>query len=169
DSLTSSIGADTLEGGAGDDTLYASDGADILDGGAGDDRLDGGIGNDTYLFGRDGGNDTVWDYDWNSGNSDTLQLGADIDTSQIWLQRNGNDLRLSLIGRDDSLTIGNWYTDQGNHIERIRTADGQLLLDNQVDLLVNAMAAFTPPVAGQTTLPQDYRNALQPVLAANWN
>jgi hypothetical protein len=30
------------------------------------------------------------------------------------------------------------------------------------------MAAFAPPAAGQTTLPDDYRTALQPVIAANW-
>jgi len=37
-----------------------------------------------------------------------------------------------------------------------------------VDALVQAMAAFAPPGAGQTTLPDAYRTALEPVLAASW-
>jgi hypothetical protein len=37
-----------------------------------------------------------------------------------------------------------------------------------VQNLVNAMAAFAPPAAGQSTLPAAYATALTPVLAANW-
>jgi hypothetical protein len=37
-----------------------------------------------------------------------------------------------------------------------------------VQNLVQAMASFSPPAMGQTTLPQDYRDSLAPVLAANW-
>ena len=37
-----------------------------------------------------------------------------------------------------------------------------------VDLLVNAMARFAPPAAGQTTLPTTYQTALNTVIAANW-
>jgi hypothetical protein len=33
---------------------------------------------------------------------------------------------------------------------------------------VSAMAAFSPPAAGQTTLPANYQTALAPVIAANW-
>ena len=43
-----------------------------------------------------------------------------------------------------------------------------MLLDTQVENLVAAMAAFAPPAAGQTTLSQSYQDALQPVIAANW-
>jgi hypothetical protein len=45
---------------------------------------------------------------------------------------------------------------------------GQLQLDTKVEALVQAMAAFSPPAAGQTTLPPAYQTALAPVLAANW-
>ena len=30
------------------------------------------------------------------------------------------------------------------------------------------MAAFAPPKAGETTLPADYQNTLNAVIAANW-
>ncbi|OYY73521.1 MAG: hypothetical protein B7Y40_09150 [Gammaproteobacteria bacterium 28-57-27] len=169
DQLSSSNGDDILEGGAGNDTLYASNGADILDGGSGNDWLDGGLGNDTYLFGRGGGHDTVWDYDWDSGNNDSLVFGPNIAAEQIWFRRDGGNLQVSVIGTDDSLTINNWYIDSANHLEQFKTADGHLLLDSQVELLVNAMASFAPPAAGQTGLPTDYQSALAPVIAANWS
>lgn len=34
--------------------------------------------------------------------------------------------------------------------------------------LVSAMAAFSAPPAGQTTLSPEYEAALAPVIAANW-
>jgi hypothetical protein len=35
-------------------------------------------------------------------------------------------------------------------------------------LRARAMAAFSPPAAGQTTLSPAYQTALAPVIAANW-
>ena len=48
------------------------------------------------------------------------------------------------------------------------TSDGKVLLDSQVQNLVQAMAAFAPPAAGQTTLNASQQAALAPVIAANW-
>jgi len=42
------------------------------------------------------------------------------------------------------------------------------LLDSQVQNLVSAMAAFSPPAAGQTTLSASYATTLAPVIVANW-
>ncbi|QDX82780.1 hypothetical protein B9N43_00615 [Denitratisoma sp. DHT3] len=66
------------------------------------------------------------------------------------------------------MTILNWYSGSAYHIEKFQTNDGKFLLDTQVENLVQAMAAFSPPAAGQTTLPQNYRDTLAPTLAANW-
>jgi Ca2+-binding RTX toxin-like protein len=73
-----------------------------------------------------------------------------------------------VIGTSDKLTINNWYSGNQYHVEQFKTADGHSLLDSQVENLVQAMAAFSPPAAGQTTLPSNYQTALQPVIAANW-
>ncbi len=54
-------------------------------------------------------------------------------------------------------------------MEQFQTADNQTLLSSQVDSLVQAMAAFSPPAAGQTTLTPAQQSALSPVIAANWN
>ena len=49
--INGSGGADTLDGGSGNDTLNASNGADSLIGGAGNDLLNGGPGADTMVGG----------------------------------------------------------------------------------------------------------------------
>ena len=48
-------------------------------------------------------------------------------------------------------------------------ADGRVLLNSAVDNLVNAMASFAPPAAGQTTLPVNYQSSLSSIIAANWS
>jgi hypothetical protein len=53
-------------------------------------------------------------------------------------------------------------------IEQITTDSGKALLYNNVDALVGAMAAFAPPAPGQTTLPDEYEQALNSIIATNW-
>jgi len=148
-------------------TLSGEAGNDCLEGGAGADTLIGGTGNDTYLFGRGYGTDTVHDHDA-GGNTDTLRFAADIASDQLWLRQAGNDLEISVIGSADTTTVADWYLGSAYRIEQIDAGDGKRLTDANVDALVQAMAAFAPPSAGQSMLPQDYRTALAPVLAANW-
>jgi len=167
DTLNGTVNADTLNGGAGADILYGGNGNDVLDGGAGNDYLSGGAGNDVYLFGRGDGKDTINDYDTTVGNLDITRFGSTIDYDQLWLKRSGNHLEASVIGGTDKIVVQNWYAGSANHIERFE-AGGKALLDSKVDLLVQAMAAFAPPAAGLSTLPDNYRQALAPVLAANW-
>ena len=179
DSLSGSMGNDTLLGGEGADILSGGDGADTLDGGAGNDILAGGAystwngdytgyGNDTYLFGRGDGQDTIIDNDTTAGNTDVLSIGDGVSIDQLWFRRVGTNLEVSIIGTSDKSVVSNWYSGSGYHIEQFKTADGKTLLDSQVNNLVEAMAAFAPPAAGQTTLAADYQTALNPVIAANW-
>jgi Ca2+-binding RTX toxin-like protein len=118
--LTGSDGADTLLGKAGRDTLSGGAGADVLAGGSGHDIYQGGAGddfiidhpvngdqrlvrgqplmlggNDTYLFNRGDGVDTVIDTG-NANNSDILQFGAGISLADIEL------VRRSVVGALDS-------------------------------------------------------------------
>ncbi|MBK6402432.1 MAG: hypothetical protein IPF74_11035 [Rhodocyclaceae bacterium] len=168
DTIYGRAGDDTLTGGTGNDNLYGEAGNDTLDGGAGTDSLVGGAGNDTYVLGRGHGADTVTENDSTSGNADLASFLAGVATDQIWFRHVGNDLEASIIGTSDKLTIKNWYSGSAYHVEQFRTADNHLLLDSKVENLVQAMAAFSPPAAGQTTLPSNYQTALQPVIAANW-
>ena len=114
------------------------------------------------------GQDVIVETSSNASYTDTLKCGAGITSDQIWLRHTGNSLEVSVIGTSDKVTISNWYSDSAYHLEQLKTADGKTLLDSQVDSLVQAMASFAPPAAGQMTLPPAYQTALAPVLAANW-
>ncbi|WP_345540069.1 calcium-binding protein [Variovorax defluvii] len=97
-----------------------------------------------------------------------MSLGPDVSADQLWFRQVGRDLELSIIGTNDKLTIGNWYAGSANQVEQFKVSDQAVLLYNQVDALVAAMAAFAPPAPGQTSLPPDYQTALNAVIAANW-
>jgi Ca2+-binding RTX toxin-like protein len=167
--------ANLLSGLGGNDTLYGGVGADTLLGGAGDDSYIGGLGadtlndtstttNDVYVWGRDQGADTLSD----AGGIDRIDVLPGVAEDQLWLRRVGKNLELSVIGTADSLTINGWYASPGKQIESFHLSDGQALQAGRVQQLVDAMAAFAPPGAGQTSLPQPYQTALQPVIAPNW-
>jgi Ca2+-binding RTX toxin-like protein len=168
DFLDGGNGADNLQGQNGDDTLYGQAGNDTLDGGAGNDSLYGGAGNDTYLFSKGSNMDAVDNYDQTGTENDRVSIGAGVSAGQIWLQRQGQDLQLTLIETNDKLTVRNWYASPAYRVDGFDLRDGKRLLESQVDALVSAMAAFAPPVAGQTALPADYQATLNPVIAANW-
>ncbi|MBW8831289.1 MAG: hypothetical protein JF606_18065 [Burkholderiales bacterium] len=144
--------ADVLRGGAGNDTLNAVGGGDTLDGGAGNDTLNadyhgggstfiGGAGNDvsngsyygdTYVFNRGDGQDSIVESGPNYY-GDTLSLGSEVSSDQLWSRHVGNDLQLNLIGTSDTITIADWYSGTYHHVEQFKTAgDGKVLLDSDV-------------------------------------
>jgi hypothetical protein len=94
-----------------------------------------------------------------------LDVLPGVTEDQLWLRRVGANLELSVIGTTDSLTINGWYASPGKQIESFHLSDGQALQAGRVQQLVDAMAAFAPPSAGQTSLPQPYQTALQPVIS----
>jgi len=161
-------GDDMLSGNGGADTLIGDIGDDALDGGMGKDLLIGGAGNDVYFFGRGYGKDVVVENDSTAGVLDTVKFLSDINPQQIWFQRGGNNLEVSIIGTHDKLVIKDWYLSPGAHVEQFKTTGGLMLLDSQVDSLVTAMAGFEPPEMGQTTLPSGYDAALGPLISTFW-
>jgi len=100
--------------------------------------------------------------------NDAMLFGTDVTYDQLWFSRQGNDLQVSVIGTDDSITVSNWYTGSNYQIESIQTDTGMNLINTQVQQLVDAMAGFSPPAAGQLNLPDDVRAGLEPTLAATW-
>lgn len=159
--LTGNDSDNRLQGGAGNDTL---------DGLGGADTLIGGVGSDTYRFGRGYGTDPVVEHDTIAGGTDTVRFLSEVSADQLWFSRTGssNDLEISILGTTDTLTVKDWYVSDAHRVEQFITWDGRTLLDSQVENLVTAMAAFAPPPAGQTTLPPNYQDALDAVIAANW-
>lgn len=168
DVINGEAGDDTLYGGADNDTLHGGEGNDTLHGGTGNDTLYGGTGNDVYHFGRGDGSDTIIENDVTPGNQDQVLIQAGVQAEQLWFQRQGDDLALAIIGSTDNLLIKDHYLDASHQIEQFKLNDGRVLMQNQVDKLVEAMAQFTPLAVGQTTLPTEYQTALAPIFAASW-
>lgn len=150
-------------------TLTGNGAANVLDGGLGNDIMAGGAGNDRYQMDRGYGSDTLQENDATAGNTDVLQFMAGTSADQLWFRRASNNLEVSIIGTADKATVQNWYLGNAYHVEQIKAGDGKLLLDTQVDKLVQAMAVFTPPAMGQTSLTAAQQTALAPVLAASWH
>ena len=167
DVVHSDDGNDFLFGEAGDDSLYGEAGDDQLDGGAGADRLAGGAGNDTYLFGRGSDIDTIFE-DASAALSDKVLFGTDISTEQLWFSQTGDDLQVDLVGSTDQLTVDNWFVGEQYQIAQFVTADSDLLLNSQVQLLVNAMAAFDVPTGSELELPTNVADQIDPVIAVAW-
>ncbi|MDN5942409.1 MAG: putative Ig domain-containing protein, partial [Nitrospira sp.] len=169
DTLDGGSGDDQLFGGTGDDTMTGGSGADQFTGGVGNDQMTGGSGNDLYNFSRGDGQDTIIDSDPFQGNQDRALFGATINPLDLVISRQANDLRLTIHGSSDQITVQNWYTSSSNRIETIQAGNDQTLLSTQVDQLIQAMAGFTQQTGltwdqGIEQRPQD----VQAILAASW-
>jgi hypothetical protein len=163
--ITDHFGVNTLRGGAGNDTIRSRG---TFAGGSGDDLLqstDVWFG-DTYLFGIGDGKDVINDHGY--GGTDVIIFGGGINANMLWLQKSGTDLDVTRIGSTEGISIKNWYASSYQQIERFLSGDGKVLSNSNVDSLVSAMAAFSPPSVGQTSLSNSYFSALNSVIAANW-
>ncbi|MEI2718894.1 MAG: calcium-binding protein [Gemmatimonadales bacterium] len=136
DTLRGGGGNDVVAGGAGDDWLMGGAGDDFIDGGAGNDDLRGGdegwsvntsgLGNDTYLFGRGDGQDTIYDNTTSAGNFDQIVFKAGVLPQDVLLTREGNNLVLSIAGTTDRITVYEGVSTDGSTawaIEQISFSD----------------------------------------------
>ncbi|HEY3476162.1 MAG TPA: putative Ig domain-containing protein [Anaerolineales bacterium] len=171
DILDGGSGDDILRGGTGNDRLTGGSGADQFTGGMGNDTLAGGSGNDLYNFSLGDGQDSINDSDALSGNQDRLLFGQTINPLDLVISRQANDLRLAIHDTSDSVTIQNWYTNRiANQIEDLQAANGQHLLNTQVDQLIQAMASFSQQTGLTWDQAIDQRpQEVQTVLAASWH
>ena len=169
DTLDGGSGADQLLGGAGNDVMTGGGGADQLTGGTGNDTMIGGSGNDLYNFLRVDGQDTIIDSDPTPGNQDCARFGATINPLDLVISRQANELRLTIHGSSDQITVQNWYLGTSHRIETLQAGNGQTLLSTQVDQLIQAMAGFTAQTGLTWDQAIDQRpQEVQAVLAASW-
>jgi Ca2+-binding RTX toxin-like protein len=164
--LRGGVGQNTLRGMEGDDTLEGAGGNDTYIGGLGNDRLVAADAksNDVYEWSRGEGADLAID----AGGNDRLNVGGDVNQNQLWFRRSGYDLRVSIIGTADTFTAQGWFKGAANKIEHITLANGKDLSASKVQSLVSAMASFSPPAQGQTTLAANVAAKLAPVIASAW-
>ncbi len=165
--LTGRAGDQIILGSSDDDLIDGGAGNDTLHGNAGNDYLIGGAGSDTYVFAVGDGQDVINNLS-NTPDTDTDVLSLEgIVREDLWLSRNGDDLVIDVTGSEDSITVQDWYANSAQQLDVIQ-AGGSSLYANQVDSLVNAMAAFGAPAGGELNLTQTQRDQLNVVIAANW-
>ena len=160
-------GNNQLDGGVGNDSLNGGLGNDVLMGGLGDDSLKGAEGNDSYLLGLSSGRDLINNEDASNG-LDVVLFDAGITADQVWLRQVNNDLEVSIIGTANSVKVQDWYSQPNKRVDALQLADGKTLLTSEVETLVSAMAGFTLPAIGQTSLSTEQRSALDGVIAVSW-
>ena len=178
DTVHGSSAGDTIAGQDGNDTLIGNGGDDVIDGGAGNDLLIGstgwdriwengsyrversttpqisGNGNDTYLFGRGDGQDTVIDGDRTVGNTDTLRFKEGVAPADVKLIRSGDDLVLAIRGSGDRVTLRHYFDEDWRGangpylIERIAFGDGTVLSFADVQAILFAGSEEAETIVG---------------------
>lgn len=159
-------GNDRLYGGAGNDTLqgnvsnlthlHGEDGNDILVGATGN-SLYGGKGNDEFrmtgsaynnwaIIGRGEGHDTII---CSSLQNNVLSFDATIGGNELFFQRIGSDLKILLLGEDQSVTIKQYFDGQANIAIRLRDGGYEAYGMTAINTLVQADAALSAQPSGQ--------------------
>jgi Ca2+-binding RTX toxin-like protein len=157
----------TLIGGTvGVDDLTGTVGDDVINGFGGDDVMLGGSGSDTYIFGADSGSDTIDNFDADPASIDIAQFD-EVSFEDLWFSRNGDNLQITQAGTDNQVTVNDWYNGADYQLDSINTSSS-VLLNNQVDLLVSAMAVYDVPSGAGNIVPQDIKDQLQTVIAETW-
>ncbi|WP_171254680.1 calcium-binding protein [Acinetobacter sp. NRRL B-65365] len=130
DRIHGNTGLDQLYGGSGLDKLYGGDGNDFLNGGTDSDYLDGGLGNDTYIFARNFGHDTIYNYDSAKNRQDIIQFTDGLTQSDFTFRRNNDDLVIRSLNGENSITVQNYFDSDGlgnYRIDQIQFSDNTRL------------------------------------------
>ena len=135
-----------LTGSDGNDRILAYGSNDVLIGKKGMDHLEGWHGNDTYLFDRGDGVDTILDI----GGMDKIKFGENIQSADLMIaQRDGNTLLLFRNG--DQITISGDVTDANKRIELIEFANGEVWGTAEISQRTNETAARPDVFVGSNT------------------
>ncbi|MBB4867655.1 hypothetical protein HNP46_006574 [Pseudomonas nitritireducens] len=145
-------------------------GNDLIRGGRGNDLITGGAGDDVFAFTWGDGRDTITLGNIVAGDIDTLLFEGAVKYDQLWFSTGLNkcDLKISIIGTQDSVTVQNFFYERENALDLVKDGWGKTLNTAHVDQLIGAMSSFAPPEYGQATLPQHYFDALESVINTYW-
>ncbi|WP_186829223.1 putative Ig domain-containing protein [Ralstonia sp. TCR112] len=150
----------TIQVGDGTNSIAVAAGTNDIRVGNGADAIQTGNGVNTIQLGS--GQVTLTNY----GGQDTVNFASTVQDDQLWFAQDGNDLLVTVDGTLSNLRLADWFN--GATHATLVAGDGHQLIDSQVNSLVQAMAQFSPPPVGQTTLSQPQQDNLMPVIAASW-
>jgi hypothetical protein len=151
-------------------TLTAVGDSNTLEAGTGVSTLVGDGNQNKYLVGS--GSATIDNTSTSGAASGELDFQGSVPNTDLWFEQSGNNLLVDVLGTNQQVTIGNWFSNTSNELQDIVATNGQKIDSSGVSLLVQAMATyeqnnptFNPTVTSQ--VPND--SALQTVMAANWH
>jgi Ca2+-binding RTX toxin-like protein len=139
DLLYGDDGNDTLIGGEHDDTLWGGIGNDTLSGDAGNDLLQGEAGDDIYVFSAHSGADTIIDASGTNG----IAFDGSVDWRNVWLARDGNNLRIGIVGGSSQITVSNFYAASGATTMRYIATPSYALYLAYAQPLIDQMSAIS--------------------------
>jgi trimeric autotransporter adhesin len=124
DSLTGDTLNDVLNGDAGNDTLKGSSGNDTVTGGLGLDSSEGGTGNDTFFFNKLDGTDVIYDRG-GSSDVDALTITGYASTEAVFNRvGNSDDFTITFTSGTDSITVQQGLEVGGDTLETVTFASG---------------------------------------------
>ncbi|MGO7153186.1 calcium-binding protein [Rhizobium leguminosarum] len=137
----------TVVGTSGDDTLYGTSNHDVFDGGVGNDFLLGGYGSDTYLYAAGDGTDYI-DDEANAANQIDVLKFTDLNQSDIVAERDGINLKLTVVGTGDTITLDEQYYADTDYwgFEKIEFADGTVW-DRDAIMGIGSPSAMVAPAS----------------------
>ena len=127
-----------------DDVVVGDDDENTLHGSGGNVYLVGGYGDDIYVFGRDGGQLTISEFDDDlgvyapepgspenseeAGGFDTLHFVDDFGWNELVFSiTNRNDLSINILGTSSSVLIKNWQLDRSMSVEYLKLNDNSVV------------------------------------------
>ncbi|KAF7767599.1 hypothetical protein PCIT_a3648 [Pseudoalteromonas citrea] len=128
-----------LAGGEGDDKLiayfhdfYRVSGT--FEGGRGNDEISGSLGNDTYIFNKGDGQDTITEWEprmfspQHEASHDVLQFGDGIRKEDLVFRQVHTDLVIEIAGDSDKITVKNWFMGTEYYkVNELQFKDGTVL------------------------------------------
>ena len=121
-------GNDYIDGGDEADKLYGGRGDDILIGGAGSDYLEGALGNDSYLFDTNFGQDEIYNYDDAPDRKNIIIFTDSRTIDDFTFKKNGNNLIITAKNNsNNSITIKRFFDSDYYAIDEIQFSDGTVL------------------------------------------
>ncbi|MCK1331317.1 hypothetical protein IVB57_23620 [Bradyrhizobium sp. CW9] len=135
---------DTIEAGKGDDIIYSG--------------LQSVSGNDTFIYSKGDGNDTIYENTWRSftaTDTDVLVL-KDIQASEVNLTRSGDNLLIHILPTNETITIVGQFGDAtdtpDSGIEYIRFANGDQWGRSTIYGIATSNAPFFAGTGGNDVL-----------------
>ena len=149
DTFTSLSGNNIVEASSGNDKLYfKGNGNDEIYMGPGTDYTEDHGGNDRYIFNKDDGQDTLWDW----GGNDVVKFGRGIDAGDLKFNKSGNDLLVSFKDTSDRLLIKDWVKSSSYRIEKLELWDGQTISASTINSKIGISGASSKAVNTDTNV-----------------